>query len=240
MAQLATFLGPGGQDPITVAHNLELAFVPTQGDILLAGQILRSRIVQRTQNGVDVNGAPFAAYSTNGPYYFYPDRDVAGAKSRAERLTTVGNRFRETGKQGVRTTVAVKGKDKRRAGVGIRYDSYAAAKSAHGRSNVDLFGMVQHPHMMNAMIVKAGGSELDMSADLVAGIGDMDAFSQHEPCSQMHVGFYGEEAERARSHNEGTKHLPRRHFFDASPEDLQIMTTAMANRMLARAATVTK
>ena len=222
MAQLATFLGPGGQDPITVVHNLELAFVPTQGDVLLAGQILRSRIVQRTQNGVDVNGAPFTPYESTHVFYFYPDGH--SGRTREQRVSQTAGRYAKTGKLGKRTPL------------GIRYDSYAAAKAAHGRSNVDLFGMVQHPHMMNAMIVKAGGSELDMSADMLAGATDMDAFSQHEPCSQMHVGFYGEEAGRAWGHNEGTKHLPRRHFFDASPEDWRIMGEAMLNRMCIRVA----
>lgn len=237
MAQQATarFRGPGGQDPVAAIHNVLLALPPTVGDMLLAGQIWRSRIVHRTQAGVDVNGAPFAPYESSHVYYFYPDRDVAKGKSRAERLTTVGNRFRETGKQGARTTVAVKGKTKRKAGVGIKYESYAAAHAAHGRSTVDLFGMEQHPHMMNAMIVKAGGTELDMSAPL-----DLDPSSNTSPCSQMNLGFYGEEDARARGHNEGAGHLPQRRFFDASAEDLHVMEETMLARAVARAEAVSK
>lgn len=216
------FTGPGGKDPVEAARELEVAVQPTAGDLLLAGQILRSRIVQRTAQGLDADGAPFAPYSTKGPFYFYPDGGAG--RTHEQRAKQAAGRHKKTGKIGQRTRL------------GIKYDSYAAAKAAQGRGNVDLFGLVQHPHMLNAMVVKAGGAEIDQAGEGFFGGGsELDAFGQSTPTSQLHIGFYGEEAERAKGHNEGTKHLPRRHFFDASADDLKLMSDAMGQRMLARA-----
>ena len=218
------FTGPGGADPVAAAHELELALQPTQGDILLAGQIFRSRVVQRTAHGLDVDGAPFAPYKSRGkPYYFYPEGGAG--RSAEQRSKQTAGRYKKTGKVGQRTRL------------GIKYEGYGAAKAAHGRATVDLFGLVQHAHMMNAMIVKAGGAEVDQaSADFLNDNGsELDAFTRNTVCSTLHVGFYGEEAERAKGHNEGTKHLPRRRFFDASADDLKLMTDAMGQRMMARA-----
>lgn len=243
----ATFRGPGGQDPVAAVHNITLALVPTQGDMLLAGQIWRSRIVQRTQNGVDVNGAPFAAYSANGPYYFYPGTEGHGmSRSQAHGLYKFASfesssldrklseyyRLRGVAAEGRH---GKSGKVGKRTALGIRYDSYGAAHAALGRSNVDLFGLEHHPHMMGAMLVKAGGTELDMSATL-----DLDPSSNTSPCSQMNLGFYGEQEARARGHNEGAGHLPQRRFFDASAEDLHVMKETMLARAVARAEGVGK
>jgi hypothetical protein len=103
------------------------------GDLLFSEQVFRSRIRQRKFKGVDVNGAPFKAYSTRGPYYFYPNRDVgpmrgerATPEIRQARKTAAENRHRKIGRKGKRTPY------------GVRYDSYAAAKAAHGVSVVEL------------------------------------------------------------------------------------------------------
>src|SRR5579871_4204572 len=92
MASFATFTGPGGE-PADRAVQREISALTTvtQGDLLYVGQVFRSRIRERKLNGVDVNGAPFAPYSTKGPYYFYPNRDSAAG--RQARATAAKNRY---------------------------------------------------------------------------------------------------------------------------------------------------
>lgn len=191
--------------------------------MLYIGQVFRSRIRTRTFEGLDVNGQPFQAYSRRGPYYFYPNG--TSTKDRKARATAAQNRHVKTGRIGVRTPT------------GIKYESYAAAKSAHGASNVNLYGMQQHTHMLDTMIVKAGGAELDLAAGdfMGSGAAEMDAFEQNVSNGQLAIGFYGPEAERAKGNNEGTSKNPKREFFALSPEDLMIGERAVAQRMQIRA-----
>ncbi len=193
------------------------------GDLLHAGMGYVSRIRERTFAGIDVNGAPFAPYSTKGPFYLYPN---AGAtKDRAARATAAKNRHAKTGRIGIRTPT------------GIKYESYAAAKAAHGVANVNLFGMEQHPHMLDALMVRAGGAESTlMDAEFaLGGSPEMNAFEQNQPCAAMQIGFYGDEAERAKGHNEGNSKLPKREFFALNASDLAWGEQVIGERMLMRA-----
>jgi hypothetical protein len=95
----------------------------TAGDLLYVGEGYRSRIRERTFAGVDVNGSPFAPYSTRGPFYRFPNKDAANGRTAAgdaARTTASKNRFAKTGRIGIRTAT------------GIRCESYSAAKAAHG------------------------------------------------------------------------------------------------------------
>lgn len=234
----ATFTGPNGRDPQTaIRAELQALVTPTTGDLLYVGQIWRARIRTRTFEGMDVNGQPFAPYSTKGPYYFYPNAQVGSTRRKvgtrnhtqaevnAARATAAKGRFAKTGKIGVRTSL------------GIKYESYAAAKAAHGVNVVNLYGMEQHTHMLDTMLVKAGGAELNATADMLfAGAADdMDAFQQNVPCYELQIGFYGPEAARAKGHNEGARNLPQRQFFALSPQDLQLGERGVAQRMMIRA-----
>jgi hypothetical protein len=58
-----TFTATAGADPVTHAHALVTAALPTEGDLLYALQRQRTRILKRTAAGVDADGASFAAYS---------------------------------------------------------------------------------------------------------------------------------------------------------------------------------
>ena len=157
--------------------RLTQSAVPTEGDALYAGQVLRSRIVQRTQSGVDVEGAPFAEYS---PGY---------RKQKIKKLDSA--------------------------------------------SPVNLFGFEQHPHMMNAMVVLTEGLRLEGGESAAENAG-----ANLEPAQYVEIGFYGEEAERAKIHNEGTGKMPQRRFFDATQEDLDLMSLAIEERQEARMARV--
>ena len=228
MAAGAIFVAENGQEASTaIRAEMRALSTVTTGDLLFTGQVFRSRIRQRTFAGVDVNGQPFAPYGTKGPFYFYPNGSSASgrtAEGRKARATAAANRFAKTGKFGVRTPH------------GIKYASYSAAKAAHGVSNVNLYGMEQHTHMLDTMIVKAGGAELDMSSDILGiGTGELGAFESGSPAAGMQIGFYGPEAERAKGHNEGTSKLKKREFFALNDQDLQLGERAIAQRMMIRA-----
>jgi hypothetical protein len=227
MAASATFVGPGGADAGTsIRATVAALTVITVGDLLFVGEVYRSRIRERTFAGIDVNGAPFAPYANGKAFYFYPNRDSASGRTpagRAARATAAKNRHAKTGRIGIRTAT------------GIRYESYAAAKAAHGVANVNLFGLEQHPHMLDAIMVRAGGSEVAGSVGLPSFGSEFEAFEQNQPCTSLTLGFYGEEAARARGHNEGTSKLPPRQFFALNAEDLALGEKAIAQRMAIRA-----
>lgn len=235
MAATATFTGPNGQDArAAMEWGVRTATTPTTGDLLYTGQVFRSRIRERTLRGVDAQGAPFTAYSQKGPYYFYPNREVGStgrssgtrnftqAQVRAARATAAKGRHAKTG--GTRTPY------------GIKYASYAAAKSAHGVANVNLYGMEQHTHMLDTMLVKAGGIEVGITADALMDNSEMAAFEQNQPATELALGFYGPEAARAKGNNEGIPgRLPKREFFALNDQDLMIGEQAIVERMSMRA-----
>src|SRR5271165_6554133 len=43
-----------------------------EADTLLILNQQKTRILERTARGLDINGGQFAGYSTKGPYYYYP------------------------------------------------------------------------------------------------------------------------------------------------------------------------
>jgi hypothetical protein len=225
----AIFVGPNGISPsVAIRQTVQALTTVSVGDLLHVGMGYVSRIRERTFQGVDVNGAPFAPYSTRSPFYFYPNRDAASGRTsegRAARATASKNRHAKTGRIGVRTPT------------GIRYESYAAAKAAHGVSNVNLFGMEQHPHMLDAMLVKAGGAESSLiDAEFAkGGSSEMNAFEANQPCTSMQLGFWGDEADRAKGHNEGTSKLPKREFFALNASDLAWGEKTIGERMAIRA-----
>ena len=241
----AQFIGPGGEDPrASIRQTVQALGTVTAGDLLAVGQsIFRPNIRTRTLRGVDVNEAAFTPYSQNGPYYFYLNRDIGLARgpkatpqTKRARKTAAANRFSEI--KGKATHYSIPGIGEaainaKRTPYGIRYPSYAAAKAAHGVGNVNLFGMEQHPHMLDAMMVRAGGMEV--SRDAAEFGSDLEAFEQGVQCSEMTVGFYDETAGRARGNNEGAGNLPMRRFFALNAQDLNFGERLIARRMLLRA-----
>ena len=244
MAANATFTGPGGADAgASIRATVAALSTVTAGDLLYVGELYRSRIRERTFAGIDVNGAPFAPYKGSAaqmglfdrPFYFSPNRDVGSTRAKSgtrfftqeqvikARATAAKNRYAKTGRIGIRTAT------------GIKYESYAAAKAAHGVANVNLYGMEQHPHMLDAIMVKAGGSEIAGGLGAPSFGSEFEAFEANQPCSSLTLGFYGDEAARARGHNEGTSKLPQRQFFALNAEDLALGEKAIAQRMAIRA-----
>lgn len=218
-----------GQMPLANFDTLVKAAQPTIGDLLYAGQRQRTRILERTARGVDVNETAFAPYSTKGPYYYYPGKN---AKNRRAAVTRAAKKL----------GVAVKGGPNRKGEsvtrVGIKFASYAAFKRALGRAFVDLRGP-SAPHMLQAIIVKVAGITLpgadpaqgNLFADTsVSG----DLYSNETPASEIVLGIYGNEADRATGHNTGRGHLPKRRFFGASETDKTAVLDDILKRVLFR------
>lgn len=94
-------------------------------------------------------------------------------------------------------------------GGGLRFPSYASFKLDFlGRSTVDLTGP-SAPHMLQQIQPSARGN-------------------------QAALGIYGDAADRATGHNEGTKTLPQRRFFDCSDESLDQMMELVMDRIAQR------
>lgn len=192
------FLGPAGAEPVAHIRAVASAVQPTIGDALYAGQILRTRIRQRTAAGIDAEGSPFAPYSE---------------AYRKRKIALLGH-----------------------------------------ADAVDLFGPTDPGvHMLNTMMVRCGGVEL-----AAGDTASEDPMAMANPANLFHLGFYSEEASRARIHNEGgsfrtrlgsgkrkpkpggkpVASMPRRHFFDANQSDLDLMGDGIRRRMLMRAGAV--
>lgn len=126
-----------GRVPEQFAKDYEKAATVTEADMLYVLNRQKSRILERTQRGVDINGSPFAPYSRRGPFYYYPGK---AAKSRSG---AAGRFQRKVG--GTRTRL------------GVKFASYADFKASLGRGVVDLTGP-NAPHMLQAIVVRARGA----------------------------------------------------------------------------------
>lgn len=190
MAKL-TFVFTGDEPVEVVIRAIEEAGRVTVGDVLYALNRQKSRIIERTARGVDVEGNPFKPYSENGPYYWYPGKNAknrGAARARAYRL------------------LGGDGAGLRKTKLGVKFASYGAFKRSLGRGGiVDLMG-ARAPHMMQAIVVRSGANE------------GQDTTNE-TPTDGGSIGIYGIEAERAEGHNVGAGHLPRREFFAFSSDD---------------------
>lgn len=109
---------------------------PTSADLTYAGNVIKSGILRRTEKGLDWQGKPFAPYSQNGPFYYYP-AGGGSASSVSRTAKRIGGTVSRTGK-------------------GIRFESYDAFKRSLGRRGVDLRGP-SAPHMLQAIVVQVRG-----------------------------------------------------------------------------------
>jgi hypothetical protein len=118
----------------------------TAVDLLYAGEREKTRILNRTLKGLDYLNRPFAPYSRNGPYYYYPQ----SGGYRAERAA-ISFRFQaRLGDGGGKLT---------KSGIGIKFADYESFKKGLGRMNVDLTGP-RAPHMLQSLAVQVQGNRL--------------------------------------------------------------------------------
>ena len=213
-----TFTGPGGSNPVDHILHIAGALQPTAGDGLAAGQFLRSRILERTAQGQDVDHVSFTPYAENHPYYYYPSGTGSG-RQRGAAVGRLARKLKGAGKTGARTRL------------GLKFASYGDFKRSFGRGVVDLFGVAGNaPHMLMSVQVLAGGAQLGGMDEAVTGPTD-----QLQPITDIRVGFFDERSAKiAEGHNEGAGHLPRRHFFDANQQDIADMESIIASRIMER------
>jgi hypothetical protein len=194
-------------NPGSLEATLLDALGATDDEKLYAGSVVKTGILTRTSQSVDSAGIPFAAYSHKGPYYWYPRSSSAGdlrklsparKKQHADKVKRI---LRKLPKGNATATGS---------GLGIRFDSYAAAKKSFARAGVDLTGLQGAPHMLQQIVIQLDGQ-------------------------QVLIGIYDPEAaEVATAHNTGGKHLPKRHFFDVSEGDLTLIAETVGVRMVER------
>lgn len=223
------FRTTSGKQPRELLLGLDEAIAVTVGDCLTVGNYLKEQILDRTWRGQDVRGAPFAPYSTKGPYYYYPSpggnkKQRKAAVNRLLKKTTEVANVREEYLGGTS-----EGGRKTRTGLGIRFESYADFKQSLGRTNVDLTGP-RAPLMLQALAVRAG-------TDIVTGginpVGPMDS---RDPANSVAVGIYApDKVARARGHQEGSRYLPKREWLGATGENAAYALKLVAARITARA-----
>lgn len=176
-----------GGDPVRLAIDIGQALEITEGDIREALEAQRTRILERTAQGLDWDAKPFAPYSEQGPYYHYPS--TQRGRVFAPRMKVLGKIWDEKTSFRAEYFRVLRASAKRLAwklgrsgattpGGGVRFDSYGDFKRSLGRSMVDLMGLGGN-HMLRAMVVKVA-SALEGS-----------------------IGIYGPEAARASGHHDG-------------------------------------
>ena len=236
----ASFKTPGGAEPQKFILDLAKGAVPSEGDALYAAQRQRTRIIERTLAGRDVDGAAFEPYSTDGPYYYYPNGRVGKNKIESHKNRAAVNRFLKKLNKASDIRSVFESLDdepythsgrKTRNGEGIRFDSYADFKKSLGRSGVDLLGP-RAPHMLQAIAVGTGFGRIH-GDETPASV-----FSNPEPAKDVVIGIYGQEQGRAEGHNTGVnpkwKRKHQRKFFGASADDIQQMVSDITTRILQR------
>lgn len=218
----ATINVSGGGSVDSIELTIE-DFHPTEGDCILAAQTQRSRLLRRTESGVDYAGRQFAGYNKTRPFYYYPNGPVGKERSKVELTRSKAGVKRFARKVG-RTKGAVT-----RSGLGLRFDSYDSFKRTYlGREGVDLRGP-RAPHMLQRMICRAGGLE--------SGERNIETTST-APGSEFAIGIYDNEASaRAAGINSESrpKGMPRRQFLGSTEEDNRYLTDLIAGRARVRA-----
>jgi len=240
-----------GENPSAFFARLLADATPTQGDLLYAGNRQKTRMLDRTARGVDYQGRRFAPYNYTRPYYWTPWTG-SGRMGRGTFLQMRSSAARVFKKMGgdVKTGLLKSGATGRTVAqlinfrrfnesfgasvvhhVGIKFRSYADFKRSLGRAaGVDLMGP-RAPHMLQALVVISDGIQVAGRSPRV-GLRSMRAAG-----SRLTIGIYGDEADRAEGHNEGTGDLPQRRFFDASDADLEAMAEDVAERIALRITT---
>jgi len=199
-------------DPRGIVSRWRKAIHVTAADAVSALNLQKTRILQRTARGVDVEGRAFRPYSTKGPYTYYPNARAGGSSFTERQSKAAAARLKR--KLAAKPTKGAGGMRLTRSGKGIVFDSYAAFKRWLGRTTVDLRGP-RAPHMLQALVVKVVGS-----GDTVARDG--------------RLGIYGAEATRASGHTYGAGRLPKRKFLGVSIADRVEIVKDIKARITAR------
>ena len=186
----------------------------TEGDGISAAALSNEYIINNTVAGVDYQGNAFTPYSTRSPYYHTP---TSSGESRKYRMATALHFSRYYGG------------DRKRGGISVRYDNYAAyVLAVRGSSVVDLGG--KEGRVLNAIEARCG-SITSTGADAV----NWPLDSNMEPAQEYTQGIYQEpNASIAAAHNFGDGHVPQREFFNESDQTTERITEHIAGRIRQR------
>lgn len=238
----------GDGDMVGLFRGLAKVSQPVVSDLLFAGQRQRSRMLEKTAQGVDADGQSFHEYSTRWPVYFYPSKNGKSNKQRASAVARLANKAGAKGlRQGKERSIGTaRGKvTVKRTRLGLKFANYAELKAFFGRTVVDLFGMGSGPHMLQALIVRVNGLTVAGSdsigdrrganAGVSSLLGGNRKASNNAPASSFEIGIYGgKEGERASAHNEGTGRLPQRRFCGASGSDIGLVLQDITDSVMQR------
>ena len=248
------FKAVGGRDPEKVVVELIENALPTQGDLVSAAAQQRTRILKRTEAGLDVNGSPFPPYSTTGPIYIDIGRKGA-QRTTKQKISAVQRLAKKVGRPAkvfkpnridkARKRVARLGQKRERkparlrkiAGVTpiggitpgglLKAASYAWFKIGFlGRRGVDLLGH-RAPHMLHALVMRFAGGQRSGAVRV-----PLNAMKQLP--GEVQLGFYGAEARIAIAHNQGRGSLPRRRFFGFGQGDTKFLADHIMGRIRQR------
>src|ERR1700677_2724410 len=139
----------GGQPLEKLSWEIEQATRIHAADTLLILNQQKSRILERTALGRDINGGAFQGYSTRGPYYYYPFKAERQGKldlrlslfqysqmslfGRESNAQTSFGKY-QAGRDSASISRFAKKTGGTKVGGGIKYASYAGFKSSLGPS----------------------------------------------------------------------------------------------------------
>lgn len=208
-----------GRDPERVFLDLAAGLEPSAGDLALVGQLIRADIREKTAAGLDVDGASFAPYKTDRPYYY--NASSAGGKFAAGSESSIRAAAKRLhGKLEAKDRAGQLSGTRRT----VKFESYDAFKEAFGRDNVDLQG-VAAPHMLDAIVVRVNGQDV-AEGESVSGKAD-----------EVVVGIFDSRAAAIASGHttdERPKGMPKRRFFGVSKEARERSVELLRERILLR------
>lgn len=193
--------------------------LPTTGDIAYALLHQKTRILERTAQGLDYQGNSFEPYNTTRAYYYYAPSVVRQRTAKA--ASRERNRLHK-----------LIGKGERSGTTGIKFANYAEFKRAFNSSVVNLMG-VDSPNMLGQIELRVNGSSFTVDA-----IGGSHASSLTSPASGLiTIGIYdtvSDKGKLAAAHNRGLGHQPRREFFAVSRSDMDDILHDVYTRIRSR------
>ncbi len=226
-----TISSPGAQNGLT-PNFADL--LPTEGDMMYAIQRHRTRILLRTQAGVDYEGQQFADYNDTRPYYYYPNGPVGRISGGSSKSLALQKRQKASVSRSLRLLkssrfIGTSDYEVTKSGLGIRFRSYKAFKFSYlGRTTVDLTGP-RAPHMLQAFQATAGSV-------VSSGTSEIDSQSS-TPATSGRLEIVGDAALRAAGHNSDTnrpKGMPQRKFMGASQQDVDDFGRDIETRVTTR------
>lgn len=248
--------GPSGRMSEVVFSTLR-SMRPTQGDLVAGALFLRTKILQQTAAGRDLNGAPFASYSQTGPIYIdvgaRSGGGAGGVRTAEQRISSARRFLRSVGRKSsvfkrttttTRKRTATKRSDKPREPARfrlIRGVTEFGQITPGGFLKLRSYAEFKLSFLGRATVDLLGHRAPHMLQQLIVRFGgsqsvaptvDLNAFPG--PPRPVSLGWLGEAAGIALAHNTGAGNLPKRKFFGITAELGRLVAGVMARRSVDR------